>query len=204
MSIVRDRIELKFWQDSGDLTLIGTLADTFYDRVQERLDKLNRQIDADAAPIKMVELLGWERDIERFEGESDALFRKRVKYALLNAKDAGEKDGFEKIWSRLGLGEISQTERFDAENWDVIKLVVDETVFGEYMELLNVLIRQYGRTCRRYEFESWTANTVGVRTCHFDAEYFHTQTSLNHSLSAQAGARTFTFYADTFNAKVVL
>lgn len=204
MSIVRDRIELKFWQNTDQLTLIGKLADTFYDQFQERLEQVSRQIDADTAPLKMVELLGWERDVERFEGESEALFRKRVKFALLNAKDAGEKSGFEKIWSRLGLGEISQTERFDAENWDVIKLVVDETVFGEYMELLNVLIRQYGRTCRRYEFESWTKTAVGIRTCHFDAEYFYTQTSLNHSLSAQAGTRTFTFYADTFNTKAVL
>ena len=106
----RDRISLKFWQNSGQLTLIGEVADIFYDKYQALLEDLTGQVDAETAPIKMVELLGWERDIERFPGESDELFRLRVKYALANARDAGSKRGFEKIWARLGLGEITQTE----------------------------------------------------------------------------------------------
>jgi hypothetical protein len=175
---MRERISLKFWQNAGLLTAIGEVADTFYDLAQTWLEKVSGNIDPVTAPIEMVELLGWERDIDRFPGEDDALLRKRVKYALANAKDAGSKAGFERIWERLGLGEISQTERFDAENWDVIRLRIDEEIFGRYVWLLDTLIRQYGRTCRRYEFESLATANFGFRPFNFDLETENTKATL--------------------------
>ncbi len=169
----RDRISLRFWQAAGLLTKIGGAADTFWDLAQGWLDKVSGTIDAETAPISLVELLGWERDIDRFPGEDDALFRKRVKFALVNAKDAGSTGGFSRIWNRLGLGAISQTERFDEENWDVIRLRIDETIFGRYVWLLDTLIRQYGRTCRRYEFESLSSSMMGIRPFEFELETFN-------------------------------
>lgn len=168
MTIERDRINLKFWQAGGVLTLIATIADAAFDLLESRLTLLPGETDPELADIKLVELLGWERDIERYSGEPEALFRKRVKYALANAKDAGSRIGFSRIWARLDLGEISQRERVDGADWDVIKLKVEESVFALNEQLLSRLISQYGRTCRRYEFESKISLGLGVRIFDFD------------------------------------
>lgn len=164
----RDRISLKFWESGSVLSLIADIADAAYDLLESRLTLLPGKIDPELADIKLVELLGWERDTERFPGEPEALFRKRVKYALANAKDAGSRAGFSRIWKRLDLGEIEQRERVDGIDWDIIKLRVEETVFALNDQLLSRLISQYGRTCRRYEFESKVNLGLGVRTFDFD------------------------------------
>lgn len=169
----RDRIKLRFWQDGGQLNRIAKAADVWYDKVTEYLSWLNSQIDADNAPLELLDLLAWQRDIDRLPGEDEDLYRKRVKYALANAKDAGSKGGFERIWNRLGLGEIVQTERFDLENWDVIRLQIDEYVFGKYVGLFDTLISQYGRTCRRYVFESKAVTPLAIRAAGFECEVLY-------------------------------
>lgn len=171
----RKKIELKFWENfpGGTLNRIGTAAESWWTRCQGVLSLLNSEIDAEKAPIELVNLLAWQRDIQRMEGEGDALYRKRVKYALANAKDAGSKKGFERIWQRLGLGTITQSERFDAENWDVIRLQVDETVFAEFYRLFDQMILQYGRTCRRYEFSSICSTPCGIRPGNYDCMIEH-------------------------------
>lgn len=174
-SSVRDRVSLKFWEAKGLLTQIGGIADTFYDFLVEWMKKVDKTIDPDTAPIELVEILGWGRDVERFLGEDDELLRKRVRFALQNARDAGSKIGFEQIWQRLGLGDITQTERFDNFNWDVIRLRIDETIFAKYAYLLETLIRAYGRTCRRYEFESIADGKLGIRPFNFDVNIYYTK-----------------------------
>jgi len=86
-----------------------------------------------------------------------------VKYAFLNAKDAGSKAGFIRIFERLGIGYVEIEERFDVENWDVIKIRLSDSQLAKKTELLNLIIRKYGRTCRRYTFEVITF----VAICYF-------------------------------------
>lgn len=169
MNDVRDRIKLRFWMDGGSvLTGLAATLDVWWDRIQERLGWLNGQIDAETAPLELVNLLAWERDVDRLIGEPETLYRKRVNYALANAKDAGSAAGFYRIWQRLGLGYLSQSERVDAENWDVIQLELTETLISQQPELLNLIIRQYGRTCRRYEFTTLTPLPQRIRPIDFD------------------------------------
>lgn len=167
----RDRIDLRFWQKGGrTLAKIATIADLWYDRISEYLSWLNSQIDAETAPLELLELLAWQRDIDRLPGEDEVLYRKRVKYALSNAKDAGSRAGLERIWKRLELGEIVQTERFDQENWDVIRLEINEYVFGKYIGLFDTLLLQYGRTCRRYQWATRAPVSLGMRTFGVDCD----------------------------------
>lgn len=166
----RKSIQLRFWQNKGQLASIAAVADRWFDRITEYLSWLNSQIDAETAPLELLDLLAWQRDIDRLPGEDEKLYRRRVKYALANAKDAGSKAGFARIWERLGLGSIIQTERFDAENWDVIRLQIDEYVFGKYVGLFDTLIEQYGRTCRRYVFESKADTPSELRAAGFECE----------------------------------
>lgn len=101
----------------------------------------------------LLALLAWERDISRFNGEPLELFRKRVKFAFVNARDAGEVAGFKRIFKRLGIGWCDIHERQEGEPWDVITIEVADSTLVSNQVLIETLIQQYGRTCRRYRFE---------------------------------------------------
>ncbi|WP_019615475.1 phage tail protein [Psychromonas ossibalaenae] len=112
-----------------------------------------RQADALTCSESMLNLMAWDRDITRFEDEPLSLFRVRVKYAAVNAKDAGSVAGFIQIFERLGVGFIEIDERLPGRDWDIISIRVDDSQLTEDAALLDEIIRSYGRTCRRYEFE---------------------------------------------------
>ncbi|MEZ9620183.1 MULTISPECIES: phage tail protein [Vibrio] len=112
-----------------------------------------RQMDALTCSEKTLELMAWDRDIKRFEGEPLSLFRKRVKYAAVNAKDAGSVAGFKRIFERLGIGIVTFKEREQEAQWDVCTIELTDDDIANNNKLAQTLIEQYGRTCRRYRFE---------------------------------------------------
>ncbi|CAK2096735.1 Phage tail protein [Vibrio crassostreae] len=112
-----------------------------------------RQMDALTCSEKTLELMAWDRDIKRFEGEPLSLFRKRVKYAAVNAKDAGSVAGFKRIFERLGIGIVTFKEREQTAQWDVCTIELTDEDIANNTKLVQTLIEQYGRTCRRYRFE---------------------------------------------------
>lgn len=111
------------------------------------------QLDPMSCNEQLLSVLAWDRDITRFKDEPTELFRKRVKYAFVNARDAGEKAGFIRIFQRLGIGQIEIDERVPNRDWDVITLRLSDSQLSENADLLAVLIQHYGRTCRRYEYQ---------------------------------------------------
>ncbi len=166
----RERIQLKFWQGGEVLTTIADVADSFWNKVQSWLDKLSISIDPDTAPLQLLNLLAWQRDISRWPNETEELYRKRVKYALANAKDAGSKAGFQRIWERIGTGILTQTERIEGQDWDIIHLQIDG-MDSDSLLIVNEVIRQYGRTCRRYVLDTNGQAEIRVRAFEFGAEY---------------------------------
>ena len=111
------------------------------------------QMDALTCSENTLELMAWDRDIKRFEGEPLSLLRKRVKYAALNAKDAGSVAGFKRIFERLGIGIVAFKEREDEVQWDVCTIELTDSDISNNTKLVQTLIEQYGRTCRRYRFQ---------------------------------------------------
>lgn len=103
--------------------------------------------------LSLLNLLAWERDIARFESEPLDLFRKRVKFAFVNARDAGEVAGFKRIFERLGIGWCDIHERQAGVPWDVITIEVTDSSIANNQKLMETLIQHYGRTCRRYRFQ---------------------------------------------------
>ena len=101
----------------------------------------------------LLSLLAWERDISRFNGEPLPLFRKRVRFAFVNARDAGEVAGFKRIFERLGIGWCDIHERQAGAPWDVITIEVTDGAIAANQKLMETLIQHYGRTCRRYRFQ---------------------------------------------------
>lgn len=130
-----------------------------------------RQMDPDTCTETVLDLIAWQRDIRRFEGEPLALYRKRVKYAYANARDAGSVAGFKRIFQRLGVGYVEIEERMAGREWDVISLSLSDSQLAENQDLLQVLIQHYGRTCRRYEWTIITPLSLSIRIEEFNNDF---------------------------------
>ncbi|MEB3457129.1 phage tail protein [Pasteurella multocida] len=165
------KIKLPFWMDKGELSKIAQLFEKWWVYVLSAVKFPFNILNEETCGEKILNLIAYQRDVERFDGEPIELFRKRVKYAFLNAKDAGSKAGFIRIFERLGIGYVEITERFDVENWDVIKIHLSDSQLAKNHELLNLIIRKYGRTCRRYTFEVISKKEVTIQHGEFDHDY---------------------------------
>lgn len=125
------------------------------------------QMDALTCNESLLNLMAWDRDISRFDGEPLDVFRKRVKYAAINAKDAGSVAGFKRIFERLDVGMVTFKERVHAEEWDVCTIELTDEAISNNSKLVKVLIEQYGRTCRRYRFEVVYPNRTQISLAEF-------------------------------------
>lgn len=145
---------------------------TFWQRVRDWLLLPMTQRDPETCSEDMLNLLAWERDIDRFDGEPLDLFRKRVKFAFANAQDAGNYNGFSAIFARMGLEIIEQKERQSNCDWDVIIIELPEHTVTSELPLLSQLVQHYGRTCRRYEFSITSPCTPYVlETTEFNCDW---------------------------------
>lgn len=150
------KLELKFWLAGTELTKVKDAAQSWWGKVEGWLRWPLLQLDADTCHLTMLDLLAWQRDITRFKGEPESMYRLRVKFAFINAVDAGSTAGMKRILQRLGVGYIEIEERMPDRDWDVVLLRFSDTQLSQNPELLRVLIQQYGRTCRRYDFVTIT------------------------------------------------
>lgn len=169
------KLKLPFWLEGVELSKLRDAAQAWWTRVETWMNWPLLQLDAETCHLTVLDLLAWQRDIQRFQGEPESLYRKRVKYAFINAVDAGSSAGTVRIFQRLGVGYVDIEERFDSVNWDVVRLYLTDSQLSANPVLLRVLMQQYGRTCRRYEFATITPVTLGMRLAHFhdDQETLH-------------------------------
>jgi hypothetical protein len=162
------KLDLKFWLAGTELTKLKDAAQSWWEKVEGWLRWPLLQLDADTCHLVMLDLLAWQRDITRFKDEPEALYRLRVKYAFINAVDAGSTAGMKRILVRLGVGYVEIEERMPDRDWDVVLLRFSDSQLSKNPELLRVLIQQYGRTCRRYDFLTLTPVTLRVAVVDFN------------------------------------
>lgn len=162
------KLSLPFWLAGPELAKLKAAAQAWWTKVEGWLRWPLLQMDADTCHLTILDLLAWQRDITRFTGEPAALYRLRVKHAFINAVDAGSTAGMKRILQRLGVGYVEIEERHPDRDWDVVLLQLSNTQLAENPELLRVLIQQYGRTCRRYDFVTITPVTLRVGLVDFN------------------------------------
>ncbi|MCU7251196.1 phage tail protein [Pseudomonas koreensis] len=150
------KLKLPFWLGGTELTKLVAATQSWWETVAGWLRWPYQQIDPDTCHLTILELWAWQRDVTRFNGEPEALFRLRVKYAFVNSVDAGSTAGMKRIFERLGVGYVEIEERQPGRDWDVVLLKFSNAQLSLNPELLRVLIQQYGRTCRRYDFVTIT------------------------------------------------
>lgn len=165
-------LKLPFWLREGELAKLANAARAWWDRVEAWLRWPMQQADALTAVLPIVDLLAWQRDITRFVDEPEALYRKRVKFALANARDAGSVAGFIAIFDRLEIGYVEIDERFDVVDWDLVKVRLSDQQLASNTDLLLSIVRKYGRTCRRYQFETITPVVLQIDARWTGAEYW--------------------------------
>lgn len=161
------KLSLRFWLGGVELEKLTAAAQSWWEKVEGWLRWPLLQLDADNCHLVVLDLLAWQRDITRFKDEPEALYRLRVKYAFINAVDAGSTAGMKRILVRLGVGYVEIEERQPDRDWDVVLLRFTDSQLSQNPELLRVLIQQYGRTCRRYDFSTITPMQLSVGIVHF-------------------------------------
>lgn len=172
-------LTLPFWMDGQTLTespepqepaMLNAGMQRFWQRVHGWLLWPLTQSDPLTCSVDVLHLLAWERRITRFRDEPLWLYRKRVAFAYVNAKDAGSTQGFINIFNRLGVPVISIAERQPDKDWDVVSIEIDDTAVSS-AALLATIIQDYGRTCRRYEYVSNKATSVILAGSEINADY---------------------------------
>lgn len=156
------KLSLPFWLDGVELGKLKAAAQSWWNQVEGWVQWPLLQLDAETCHITILNLLAWQRDIARFQGEPESLYRLRVKYAFVNAVDAGNTAGFVRIFQRLGVGYVEVEERVPGLDWDIVRLHLSDSQLSENPELLRVLMQQYGRTCRRYDFTTISSVTLNI------------------------------------------
>ncbi|MGZ0703792.1 phage tail protein [Pseudomonas piscis] len=159
-------LKLPFWLGGPELAKLTAAAQGWWEKVKGWVQWPLLQTDAETCHLSILDLMAWQRDITRFNKEPEGLYRLRVKHAFINAVDAGSTAGLKRILRRLGVGYVEIDERMPGRDWDVVLLRLTDSQLSDSPELLRVLIQQYGRTCRRYDFV--TITPVALRLCAAD------------------------------------
>lgn len=158
-----DRYLLPVWEREGpNNKSLKSAFGAWWDKAEDWIKTPLNQMDAETCSGALLKYHAFQKDVTRFTDEPENLFRKRVKYAEQNAMDAGSKAGFIQIFERLGIGYLEILEREEEVNWDVISLRLSDSQIAENIDLLDYVIQQYGRTCRRYRLEVLTSIPVGI------------------------------------------
>lgn len=181
-------MSLPSWMNKGEPLALLRTARTYWAEVYSWITWPLRQFDPLTCTEPVLNLIAYDRDISRFSGEPLSLYRKRVAYAFINARDAGSVEGFVNIFSRLGIGYVELVERQPDIDWDVIMVRVTDSQIADNTQLMIQIIRQYGRTCRRYQFEVFTSESLVIRAGWDQGEYVVYLARLN---STEASGATF-------------
>lgn len=171
-------IQLPSWMNKGEPLTLAHSAKRWWERVYSWLTFPLAQIDVDTCDEQLLNLLAYQRDVMRFPGESLSLYRLRIKHAFINSQDAGSIAGFERIFERLEIGKIQQLERQLQLDWDVIVIRINDEQLSRDNDLMMNLVRQYGRTCRRYFFDVLNHTVTYAYSGYFDCVTYYDSAKL--------------------------
>lgn len=144
-------ITLPVWLTKGErVNRLKQAAEHWWENVKSWLEWALDQQDPQKCSEQALEKLAWHRQIKRIQNESLEMFRKRVAFAFANAVDAGSQAGFLRIIKRLDLPVVAVIERQQPFDWDQIEIVWNGNPIALNEQVLQSVIRTYGRTGRRY------------------------------------------------------
>ncbi len=165
------KITLPFWMDKNELKKLAAASQSFWEKVEKWMQISLSRFDVMTCDLILVDYIAWERRIVRLEGEDERTYRKRVDYAFVNAQDAGMTAGMYRIFERLEIAIYDIRERQPDKDWDIITLEMDDETLSNKKNLISLLVKTYGATCRRYEYNVVTKldsfNHYGQMNCSY-------------------------------------
>jgi hypothetical protein len=181
--------KMPYWlaRPASELDKLRQGAVLFWQRFADMLAWPAKQLDPMTAELELVHLLAWERDIEQLPNENEKVYRTRVKFALKFAKGAGSTSGWHFMFEKLGTPWISIDERTDSTNWDVVSLQLLDSDLADETGLINNLVRQYGRTTRRYEYATIASMPMVAPPIDFALESLTGIARLNNNMAPKLG-----------------
>ncbi|MEZ8880252.1 phage tail protein [Vibrio lentus] len=174
-------INLRYWMGRGELAKFARAIRNYWEHVKAAFEMPLQQHDPLTAPITLVNILAWQRGVEKLGQEPEDLFRIRVAHAYGFSRDAGSVSGWEEMFEKLGYPHIAQDERLVNVDWDVVSLKIRDGDLTKIPKLLDTVVRQYGRTCRRYQYTSYVEMPLAARSKNIEAQYStaHVKTRIN-------------------------
>lgn len=188
-------LNLPSWMSKGEPAKLLNACRQYWERMAFWAQYPLRQFNALTCDEQILDLLAYERDISRMDGEPLSLYRKRVFYAMDNARDAGEIAGFISIFKRLGIGYVELEERQPDLDWDIITVNVSDSQLADNSDLMMSIIQMYGRTCRRYRFQVITVLPLAMRCGAINGEYQYFPASLPVAAPAARSLQSSTVFS---------
>jgi hypothetical protein len=181
--------KLPYWlaKPASELEKLRKGAVLYWQRFADILAWPAAQLDPMTAELELVHLLAWERDIEQIPQETETMYRTRVRFALLFAKGAGSKAGWLDMFEKLGMPWVTIDERFSSLDWDVINLQLLDADLSERQNLIGYLTRKYGRTTRRYQYDTIATMPLVSPPSEFSFENLTGVARLNDNISPKLG-----------------
>ncbi|MEZ9124929.1 hypothetical protein AB4098_22240 [Vibrio cyclitrophicus] len=170
--------KLKHWMGKGEILKLANVLLGYWDAIKAVLEWPLQQLDPMVAPIEFVDLIAWQRDIERLPEEPEEIYRIRVNFAYSFAAGGGSEVGWEDMFAKLGYPHIKIDERLNYYPWDIVSVKVNDGDINDVPGLMDAIVRQYGRTCRRYSFDVTTTANFHVSV----AEFSHTHETYSASI----------------------
>jgi len=193
---------LSFWMNGAENTKLGKAAYAWFSLLGKAAAWSLDNRDPMTCDERTLNLLAWERCVRRYPGEPERLYRLRVTYAYANARDSGQTAGWGRIFERLELGGLSLAERVEGQDWDRVGIVADDSQFPDQQNVLEIIIEDYGRTCRRYYFDSRIPIPALAHVGRFSWDQETVEAAMSTRTLADAGARlaVFDHHAATLEA----
>lgn len=184
---------VSFWMDGANAQALCQAAQAWFQRLGDAAIWPVRQCNPMTCSLLVLDLLAWQRGVTRYNGEPERLYRLRVTYAYANGRDAGGTNGWKRIFKRLELGGLELAERVDGQDWDRVGILIDDDQFSDQQNVLEIIIQDYGRTCRRYYFDSRIPTSAALHMSHFPWNQETVEAVMSNRVLAEADARLAVF-----------
>lgn len=195
---------LSFWMNGEEARKLCRGARTFWQRIADAAIWPAQQLNPLECALPILDIIAWQRCIARYPGEPERLYRLRVTHAYANAVDAGQTAGWGRIFKRLELGDVVLEERVLGQDWDRVGIVCDDSQFPDQQNVLEIIIEDYGRTCRRYYFVSRVPLPLWGHAGQFEEHHETLEAARSERYDAPLSMGLFTFEhnAETVEAQL--
>lgn len=143
---------LPIWMDGPNARAFKSLMTNWWEQVGLWARLPVTTFDVLTCDIRFVDLIAYQRGIDRYAGELEGFYRLRVHHAWRNAIAAGTPAGMTQVFDNLALPVPEFTERLPQYDWDMTKVRIPSRDYADatLREQIHFTLSVYWQTCRRF------------------------------------------------------